>query len=61
MLGYEAEEMVGRHVFTFMDEQAVDLCNRELQRRREGIEEDFEISDGVVVPVEGIIMTLIQL
>jgi PAS domain S-box-containing protein len=44
MLGYTAEEMMGRHLFSFMDEQGVALCQRNLERRRQGIHEqhDFE-------------------
>jgi PAS domain S-box-containing protein len=43
MLGHSAEEMVGRHAFSFMDELAVETCKRELTRRRQGIQGDFEI------------------
>ena len=43
MLGHSAEEMVGRHAFSFMDEPAVETCKRELTRRRQGIQGDFEI------------------
>jgi PAS domain S-box-containing protein len=44
MLGYTVEEMVGRHLFSFMDEQGIALAERNLERRRQGIHEqhDFE-------------------
>jgi PAS domain S-box-containing protein len=42
MLGYTAEEMQGRHFFTFMDERGVAIAKRNLERRRKGIEEDHE-------------------
>jgi PAS domain S-box-containing protein len=44
MLGYTVEEMLGRHLFSFMDEQSVKMCKRLLERRRQGISEqhDFE-------------------
>ncbi len=44
MLGYTVDEMVGKHLFTFMDDENVEICKRYLERRRQGIEEqhDFE-------------------
>lgn len=44
MLGYSVEEMQGRHLFSFMDEQGVEICNHNLKRRQQGIKEqhDFE-------------------
>ena len=44
MLGYTVEEMQGRHLFDFMDEQGVEIAKRNLERRRQGIKEqhDFE-------------------
>lgn len=44
MLGYSADEMMGRHLFSFMDEEGVEIANRNLERRRQGIAEqhDFE-------------------
>jgi len=39
MLGYEREEMLGRHLFSFMDEQAARVAEANLQRRREGVRE----------------------
>ncbi|MGD9047403.1 MAG: PAS domain S-box protein, partial [Anaerolineae bacterium] len=44
MLGYTVEEMQGRHLYSFMDEQGVEITRRNLERRAQGIREqhDFE-------------------
>jgi two-component system cell cycle sensor histidine kinase/response regulator CckA len=44
MLGYTVEEMIGKHLFSFMDDRGVEECKRLLGRRFSGIEEqhDFE-------------------
>ena len=44
MLGYTVEEMLGRHLFSFMDEQGVQNAMIKLERRQQGIKEqhDFE-------------------
>ncbi|MBN2008774.1 PAS domain S-box protein [candidate division KSB1 bacterium] len=44
MLGYTIDEMIGKHLFTFMDAQGVELCKQNLLRRERGISEqhDFE-------------------
>jgi PAS domain S-box-containing protein len=44
MLGYTAEEMAGKHLFSFMDEAGIEIAKRNLERRKEGIGEqhDFE-------------------
>ena len=44
MLGYTMDEMTGRHLFSFMDEQGVKLAKAALRRREQGIQErhDFE-------------------
>jgi PAS domain S-box-containing protein len=44
MLGYTAEEMIGRHLFDFMDESGRVSANVNMQRRKDGIAEqhDFE-------------------
>jgi PAS domain S-box-containing protein len=51
MLGYTVDEMLGRHLFSFMDEQGVKLAQTLFERRREGITEshDFEFmrKDGI--------------
>jgi PAS domain S-box-containing protein len=44
MLGYTVEEMQGKHLFSFMDERGIEIAQRNLQRRQQGIAEqhDFE-------------------
>ncbi|MES9956625.1 MAG: EAL domain-containing protein [Sedimenticola sp.] len=42
MLGYQEDEMVGQHLFNFMDEQGIELCKRNLERRQQGIKEQHE-------------------
>ena len=42
ILGYTTEEMLGKHLFSFMDEQRVEIARRNLERRRQGIEEQHE-------------------
>jgi len=44
MLGYTVDEMVGKHLFTFMDDENIETCKHYLERRRQGIKEqhDFE-------------------
>ena len=44
MLGYTIEEMIGKHLFAFMDERGVEVAKQNLERRQEGIKEqhDFE-------------------
>ncbi len=42
MLGYSCEEMVGRHLFSFMDAPGVENCKRALDRRQQGIREQHE-------------------
>jgi len=44
MLGYTVAEMQGKHLFTFMDAQGVELAQRNLERRQQGLKEqhDFE-------------------
>jgi PAS domain S-box-containing protein len=44
MLGYAENEMLGRHLFSFMDEPGIKLCKMLLERRQQGIKEihDFE-------------------
>lgn len=39
MLGYTVEEMLGKHLFAFMDEHGVEITKRYLERRRQGIKE----------------------
>lgn len=44
MLGYTVDEMLGRHLFSFMDSDSVEIAKRNIERRRQGIAEqhDFE-------------------
>ncbi len=44
MLGYTIEEMIGKHLFSFMDEQGIEIAKRNIERRKQGIKEqhDFE-------------------
>jgi len=53
MLGYEPEEMIGKHLFDFMDEQDAAKAQYYLERRQQGIREDHEFEfrrkDGSVV------------
>jgi len=42
LLGYGIEEMQGRHLFDFMDDEGREIAQRNLQRREEGIEEDHD-------------------
>lgn len=44
MLGYTEEEMLGRHLFDFMDEEGRKIAEANIERRRTGISEqhDFE-------------------
>jgi two-component system nitrate/nitrite sensor histidine kinase NarX len=44
MLDYTVEEMQGEHLFSFMDERGIEITQRNLERREQGIaeEHDFE-------------------
>jgi|GEM_PF-2181130 len=42
MLGYTTEEMVGRHLFSFMDEEAQERARENIKRRRQGVVEIHE-------------------
>lgn len=42
MLGYTVEEMLGKHLFAFMDDQGVKLAKLDLERRKQGISEQHE-------------------
>jgi PAS domain S-box-containing protein len=59
MLGYAVDEMVGKHLFTFMDESNIKVAKRNLERRRRGIKEqhefEFRRKDGT--PIYTIIST----
>ncbi|MGE0086422.1 MAG: PAS domain S-box protein [Desulfococcaceae bacterium] len=53
MLGYGAEEMISRHLFDFMDDEARAEARRNLERRRSGIAEQhdfrFRCKDGTEI------------
>lgn len=42
MLGYSREEMIGKHLFDFMDDEAIKQCEANLLRRQQGIEENHD-------------------
>jgi len=42
MLGYTSEEMLGKHLFSFMDEKAVKFATQTLDERRKGKRDTFE-------------------
>jgi PAS domain S-box-containing protein len=44
ILGYTVEEMTGRSLFAFMDDEGCRICERNIERRKQGIKEqhDFE-------------------
>ncbi len=45
MLGYRREEMIGKHMFDFMDERGRIICEENLGKRKDGVAEqhDFEL------------------
>jgi PAS domain S-box-containing protein len=54
MLDYRPEDMVGRSIFAFMDEEAGERVKAQLERRRQGLDDVYELSfrkkDGVPLP-----------
>jgi len=42
MFGYEEKEMIGKHIFTFMDKTEAELCKEKVKRRKNGITEQHE-------------------
>jgi PAS domain S-box-containing protein len=44
MLGYTVDEMLGKHLFSFMDERGVEIAKQKLEQRKQSIKErhDFE-------------------
>ena len=42
MLGYAQDEMLGKHLYDFMEEKSVAIANRNLERGMQGIEEQHE-------------------
>jgi PAS domain S-box-containing protein len=43
MLGYETDEMQGKHLFSFMDDRGIETATRSLKRRRQGIKEQHDL------------------
>ena len=46
MLGYDVEEMQGKHLFSFMDERGKEIATQNLERRKQGTtreQHDFEL------------------
>ncbi|MEM2146973.1 MAG: PAS domain S-box protein, partial [Candidatus Jordarchaeaceae archaeon] len=42
MLGYTPDEMMGKHLFSFMDEHSIEIAKNLLENRRKGIREDHD-------------------
>jgi len=42
MLGYAAEEMIGKHLFSFMDEEGRQIARRQLDQQAQGVREDHD-------------------
>ncbi len=59
MLGYEREEMLGKHLFYFMDEEQQAIAANNMQRRRSGIREqhDFQFQHKNGEPVYALLET----
>ena len=53
IMGYTVDEMLGKNLFSFMDERRIEIAKRNLERQRQGIEEQYEFElirkDGVRV------------
>lgn len=53
MLAYETEEMLGKHLFHFMDDKGIEICKKNLEDRKQGVKETHEFEflrkDGVRV------------
>ena len=43
MLGYDKEELLGMHLFSFLDEKGVEEAKKNLNRRERGIEESLDV------------------
>jgi len=42
LLGYTSEEMLGKCLFDFMDDQSIKIAEKDVERRKEGIAEEHE-------------------
>jgi PAS domain S-box-containing protein len=53
MLGYTIEEMMGKHLFSFMDKESIEVYNNNAERRKHGISEQHESKfirkDGTII------------
>jgi PAS domain S-box-containing protein len=43
MLGYVVEEMLGKHLFLFIDENELDICKQHLERCQQGIKAQYDL------------------
>ncbi len=41
ILGYSSDEMLGKHLFDFMDEEGIKIAKGDLERRKQGIKEHY--------------------
>lgn len=44
MLGYVPAEMIGKHLFRFVDDCNIEQCKRRLKRRKKGIKETYDFT-----------------
>ena len=55
MMGYTPDEMVGTDLFSFMDENHVEICKKKLEIRKKGMREQYEFElvkkDGRSIPL----------
>jgi PAS domain S-box-containing protein len=42
LLGYTPDEMIGRQIYSFMDERSIEISKSNLERRKDGVVEDYE-------------------
>ncbi len=43
MLGYEVDEMIGKHLLAFIAEDDIEKCKKNIERRKEGVKEVHDI------------------
>lgn len=43
ILGYEREEMTGKHIYTFMSEQSIEVYKTAMEQKRQGKKEELDI------------------
>ena len=44
IMGYSIEEMLGRHLFSFMEQEVIESCRQKLEKRRQGILEEHDFT-----------------